>query len=357
MAGRPLSRVEDLFLCATEPPGRALQRWTSFLQGCPLDDVQGPEFRLLPAVWKNLSNQSQPIPEAGRLKGLYRYSWVRNIRLKRACELTVDYLQERGMQVVVIKGLAINEAIYQDNGTRPAEDFDLLVPFPRAREALELLFADGWTLIEDWLPPEPELRVDHAVGLEKDGLHLDLHWFSARECRDPDSDALLWSRAIPLKVGAVSTLAPAPADQLFLLLMSASREPHQTHRYLLDIHNLRKVSPDELAIPELHRRLREARVSHRLTYLPLKELGWTELVPGNPAGLLDRLWSFSSRNLISGPEEWVTGLFPLVDYCRHYLFSSRREVGIFPYLQRRLRVRSVGDFLSRTYHKLRRTLF
>ena len=73
------------------------------------------------------------------LQGLYlRHRRANRIRL-RALRTIVGALDDRGIDVRVLKGPPLMSLVYPDPALRPASDLDLLVPAPRAREAQRVL--------------------------------------------------------------------------------------------------------------------------------------------------------------------------------------------------------------------------
>ena len=147
-----------------------------------------------------------------------------------------------------------------------------------------------------------------------------------------------------------------PSHHLFHLLVSANREPKNLVRYLFDIHKLREVYGELLDIHHVHTLLEQRNVLSRLSSLPLAKLGWGEWTPPKQPSLLDRLWSEASRYMTHSRGEWAYALFPFLDYYLHFRGCANAQIGFWQYLQRRLQVKSLGDFLHRTLAKIRRML-
>lgn len=359
MAGRALKGwgTELLFRCATDPPERALESWRIFLSQISLDDVAGPQFRLIPAVCANLSRVFDDFPEKGRVKGIYRYTWAKNARLRKACQVTIGQLTEHGVETLVLKGVVLNSLVYQDLGLRPAADFDLLVKFGDAERGLEILLNQGWTIKDRVNFSPPSQRLEQAVALEKDGLELDFHWFALREARNPHSDDALWQRAVDFDLGGVMAKTLCPTDLLFHLLVNATREPENAYRFLLDLKVFRQRFEGQYDVEEVFQLLRERHLLHRLHYIPLAEAGFTELCESPRPGLFDRFWSWCSRYINDGTGEWIFGFFPFPDYYLHHRGSASSSLSFGSYLQGRLQVKSWRDFIHRTLAKVKRTLF
>ena len=98
-----------------------------------------------------------------------------SMRLRRLVEAA-------GIEVMVLKGVAVEWLAYGRLGLKSASDIDLLVTPPMAARARDLLIDDGYVLVE---PPglTPE-RFETWVGLSKEcefknrtsGFNVELHW-------------------------------------------------------------------------------------------------------------------------------------------------------------------------------------
>lgn len=344
-----------LLECATADPSLALARWSEYLVQHPIDTVSWEEYRLLPAVWKNLVRAGKPFPENGRLRGIYRHTFAQNSRLLEDCKQSVSRLQESGIRVMVLKGVPLLTDIYPDVGRRPTQDYDLLVSPAQIDEAMQLLLSEGWTIESSPFYP-PALRLEHAVGLGRQGRNLDLHWFSLRECRNPREDRELWAQAVPLTLDGVETLTASPQLLLCHLLVLASREPRNTFRYLVDIHFLKVRHEAEIKTEQVVEFLQKRQLLHRIKYLPNLKQVWPELLDVPGATVFDKIWSWSSRCVLEGRHEWMTGVYPFADFFRHHLLIPESKLSFCKYMRLRLEIKGWRDLLNRTLKKFRRTL-
>ena len=183
----------ELLRCATLEPSEALAEWERLVSRVPVEDFDHHAQRLLPAVWVNLKRASKNFPDEPRLRGIHRRTWVHNKRLKSAAVSVLELFASIAIPAMLLKGLAYNELFYHDSGIRPSWDFDILVPLGRARQAIDLLEADGWTFKEERL--DPLERLEHGTTLYKDGLEFDLHWNLMREARNLDLDFALLAKS------------------------------------------------------------------------------------------------------------------------------------------------------------------
>lgn len=343
----------DLLRCATEPPETALALWRGLLQRVPLDEFDYPSQRLLPAVWKNLKASGDAFAEEARLRGVYRQAWARNARLRGACCQVLDLFESHQLPALVLKGLAFNALLFEDQGQRPSSDFDLLVPLERADEAIAMMHADGWST------PDPSLRpydrLHHGMTWKKSDCELDLHFFLLREARLPDSDAPFWRDAVPFDLGTGrQAWTLSPSHHFFHLLVIANREPENRIRYLLDLHFLARAWRDRVDPREVARLLEQRQLLSRLAGLPLKGLGLDEVQRQRRPSLTDRAWSEATRTVHDGSHEWHYLLFPFLDYWLNYRHQPSPGWSLPGYLWRRLELQGVGDLLRRGVAKFQR---
>lgn len=345
--------AEKLFHCAVEEPGQAALLWRDFVESHPFADLNFDQQRLLPMVWKNLRHLPENIPASDKLSNIYRHTRLTNLGRQKSCERILSALQNSGVPVIVLKGVTLNLDVYQDLGARPAHDFDLLVPFHKADEAFAVAAREGWTRSENY---QPSLKLEHGETLTKGHSEFDLHWFALRETRDALLDEPLWQDAVPFKVGDVETLMLSPEHQLLHLLVNGTRELEHCYRFLIDLTMFLRKYESRIDISAVEELLRERHLLHRLSYLPLQDIGYGRLFSGSNPSLLDRLWSWCSRCIHDGSGEVLFGVFPFLDYALHYAGRKDKPLTLTAYLQHRLKITGPVDFATRCWKKLQRTL-
>lgn len=340
----------ELLHCATVPPDVALKAWQRLLATVSVEDFDYRAQRLLPAVWVNLKKASKSFPEEPRLRGIHRRTWVHNKRLTAAAGSVLELLAGEGIPTLVLKGLAYNELLYGDSGVRPSWDFDILIPFHRAPQAIAVLETSGWRFKQERL--DPSERLEHGATLTKDGLEFDLHWNLMREARNPEQDLAIWKEAVPLSINGHSTLTLSPTHQLFYLLAIANREPDNKVRYLLDLLTLTRVLGAQIDYERAPEMLAQRRIASRISDLPLDEIGLGQLKKNIRPSNFDRLWSQASGYVFDGSHEGYYLLYPFLDYWLHYRGRQTPNWGFLEYMRRRLKVENSRDFFTRTVAKL-----
>jgi hypothetical protein len=207
----PDERQQALLVAAVLEGEAARAAWSRWRAQSVLDEIDDASYRLLPQVYRNLVSLGEEDPWLGRLRGIYRYHWYRNQLLARTAAGALVPLEQAGIPTLVLKGAALARLHYGSIGARPMQDVDILVPRPRATEAMRALRAAGFT--DEEASPDSRLDVLHGAGFNApDGAGVDLHWHALSQPARDDDD--LWARSVPLELGGAATRALGPADQL-----------------------------------------------------------------------------------------------------------------------------------------------
>lgn len=177
--------------------------------------------RLLPLVFTRLSVHRPEDQALARFARLHRRIATQNARRLEALERAVSCLEKAGIDTLVLKGAALILGYYEDPGSRPMSDLDLLVPTDRIEDARARLQAESWE-------PLPAVRgreqIKHASPLQL-GPHqiLDLHSHALWECRWPEADRDFWEAAEPVQLGEQRSRVLSPADQLLHVMTHGLR--------------------------------------------------------------------------------------------------------------------------------------
>jgi putative nucleotidyltransferase-like protein len=213
-----LSEEQLLALRAALLPGEqaesAFRDWRGLVD---FDSTDTPTYRLLPLIYRNLEAQLGTDPVVGRMRGIYRRTWVLNAIQLEEGERALAALSDREIPTMVLKGAAMVARWTGDSGVRMMADFDLLVPRDRALEALAKLLEDGWEPVVGRAGSltEADLDDEHAILLRSDRRgELDLHWRGLMHAGGDASDRGLWGRAEPVRLGEVRTHVPSPEDHV-----------------------------------------------------------------------------------------------------------------------------------------------
>ncbi|HEX8206069.1 MAG TPA: nucleotidyltransferase family protein, partial [Solirubrobacteraceae bacterium] len=213
--------------------GDAWRRWQAAHSDGHLDVGS---FRLLPLVYRNLSAQGGDHVWLGRLKGVYRRSWVLNQELFARSAPVVARLDAAGIPTLLLKGAGLALAHYRDAGARPMDDLDVAVPLADAPAAIGQLRAAG---LEPRRPLTGDLvGLSHAETFADAGERaIDLHWDLLRWA---GRDEAIWDDAVPVDLRGVATRAPSATDQVLLVAAHAAYWNAWIHpvRWVADLHVL-----------------------------------------------------------------------------------------------------------------------
>lgn len=212
-------------------PAKALNAWTQWLKNRNItqdlledsellpkifDPIDEASRQLLPLVHRNLENLEEPFSK--RLKGYYRFKWVRAQQLLARAAQVCDLLEGAGIPTMLINATALSLWYYDEKGTRSTYTFAVLVPFEHRYKALSLLS-------ESALHYQVQRRNAQGARLTcEDKPECDLQWNLFYEHTYAGADSLFWKDAVPGIVGeATITRRLSPAHQFFHSLLQGNR--------------------------------------------------------------------------------------------------------------------------------------
>lgn len=208
-----------LALRAALLPGDAgLAAFTEWRRRVNFATIDAPTQRLVPLIYRNVQALAPADPMLGRMRGVYRRTWVLNELRFAECARAVAVLNAAGIPSTLLKGAAMIVRWIGDPGLRWMGDFDVLVERAHARRAIACLVAAGWRpeVARADRFAESDLDEWHAVGFRsRSGQELDLHWRALREGRSHTGDQALWERAEAAQVGGQATRVLAPEDHVY----------------------------------------------------------------------------------------------------------------------------------------------
>jgi hypothetical protein len=182
---------------------------------------------LAPLLFKRLKQSearaSVPAGVWERLRLGYFASASKNARLFRGLRPVLTGLRSAGIQVIVLKGAYLADAVYGDAAVRPMSDVDLMVPRAEVTRAQAVLVKMGGVAAtgdgERWSE-----RRAHLPPVVIRDLPLEVHWTIVDQTGPVEVVADgVWSRARPTIVAGVTVLSLCPEDLLLHLCLHASR--------------------------------------------------------------------------------------------------------------------------------------
>ena len=195
-----------------------LQAWRQWQAQVDFEGpMDGGSYRLLPLLYGNLRRLGVNEPVMGRLKGIYRRTWYKNQMLFHTAADVLRLLHQSGIETMVLKGAALTKLYYGDNGLRSMNDFDVLIPTAKRREAIDLLTQSGWRPLYSSIERLSDAVLDlrHAYGFRNaEGREFDLHWHVLADCLSAGADDDFWHNAMPLRLEDVQTRTLDATDHL-----------------------------------------------------------------------------------------------------------------------------------------------
>lgn len=168
--------------------------------------------------------QSVPTEVREQLKAVYLSNGARNFQNQSELVRVLDALRENDIPVVLLKGAALSEEVYQDLCLRPMADLDLLVPEHKAQVAQGIVQSLGYCPVGTAEEQEDTARHHrHLPGLARNGkpVLVEIHRHVVRQ----DSGLHFniddfWERARPTKVSGAPALVLTPQDQVIHLCLN-----------------------------------------------------------------------------------------------------------------------------------------
>ncbi|HNO80499.1 MAG TPA: nucleotidyltransferase family protein [Phycisphaerae bacterium] len=178
---------------------------------------------------------------------------ARNLHLRHHLERVAQRLNNAGIDVMVLKGMALNHLIYDRLDLRPMTDVDLLFRADDIASACRTLkeagCVDGETLLrEDFFPRfyyEREFRPADAPNVKFD-VHARL--FRPWRYRSVPLESF-WDGSTSIAIGGASVRVPGHEGMLIHLCVHAACHGASRLLWLLDIHRYARQFSDEIDWP------------------------------------------------------------------------------------------------------------
>ena len=158
-----------------------------------------------------------------RIDDQARLRLANHLLQRRAASLAAGALERAGLRYLFMKGLHVQEAIYDSPMLRPMADLDLLVPRERRTAALRTLAEAGFGGT-----PLPT-TVSHEIALRGHGIELDVHWGPFRPGR---SRVRMGPELLSARQKCGDFWVPSDAHATWLLLVHPAVTEHVTMRLM-----------------------------------------------------------------------------------------------------------------------------
>lgn len=187
----------------------SFRKWSEGTDLFFLEDGLGTLLMLLPdrlARWRIDSYDDR------RLRGIVRYYWVRHQMFRRDLRIVARQLQEAGVDILLLKGAALNLRIYPKS-TRLMSDLDIAVPRYQIEKAVSALVAGGWNSMFRSVESLPS--VTHGCHFKRGDTELDLHWdfFHGRPLT-AEQQSRIWSESETAEIDGIPVRILSPECQI-----------------------------------------------------------------------------------------------------------------------------------------------
>ncbi|KQC06105.1 MAG: hypothetical protein APR62_08390 [Smithella sp. SDB] len=219
----PTQEQELLLNAALLQGEKAITSWKSWGAAVNFDQLDAGSQRLLPLLYKNLTDHNINHPAINVYKGFYRMTWYKNRLLSHRLVSVLRLLDSNGIPVLLLKGAALVPLYYKNWALRPMSDFDLLVPHKDALKTVNLLCNSGWRPTAQMID-ESDLVTKHAGTLIDDsGIEFDLHWKIMHESGRYEDDYNFLDGTGNINFENISVSVLSHTDQLFHILIHGTR--------------------------------------------------------------------------------------------------------------------------------------
>ncbi len=282
MNGLPLpDRARWLLEACLRDDGRAIDAFGKWRRFADPERMDGRELRLTPLLHANMRRLGLSDPKLAWIGGQAKHIWLAGALRRRKLMPVLDMLESAGIDLVLIKGVALIARFPKAVGNRPMGDFDLLIRRSSARAAMAILNASGWRGVVGAAFSEADLNRFHAVGLtDRSGTCVDLHWRPAASIATPRHADGVRERSAPASLEGRPVLVASAVDHLFILLAHAFHDDFERRtEWLADLDLLfRLVPPEEWNWRLFHRLAQE----HELDRWIRKAFATTQAITGRP---------------------------------------------------------------------------
>lgn len=208
--------------------GELEEAWAHWKQNSDITKLDYSEQRLLPLLYERLRRRSISDPQMEILRGVYRFTWSKNLIQFHAIQKLLAGLHQSGIEPMLLKGAALTGAFYGDLGLRLMDDIDILVPPNQVDDAIAMMHRLMYVHKDSFrcrLLNRTEFRsVTHSQPfVSPEGREVDLHWAIARECCRMEDHEGFWERSLPLNFQGMITRTLDPTDQLFHVCLHGAK--------------------------------------------------------------------------------------------------------------------------------------
>jgi hypothetical protein len=179
----------------------AVESWSNYCSDFNFDKIDPVCFKLFPLLYVNLKKHKIDAPLLKEFKNLYNVAWYKNKLLFSKMFQAIEALASKSIECMPLKGMALILAYYKDFGLRPMNDFDLLIPEKRIKEAIDILLSIGYKPGNNFRFSRKFLLINNSYTFfGEDSSELDLHWHILYDACSQKADKILLQNPVSVKV-------------------------------------------------------------------------------------------------------------------------------------------------------------
>ena len=297
---------------------RAAEAFVEWLSTIDIDSCHFPEQRLLVRIASRFPETRLKVADRARLNGIVRLLWTRSRFTLDNAAPALRALREAGVELLVLKGMALTALNMQNLKGRIAHDIDILVRASHVPAALSVLDRGGWRSARgesSLLLMERGATFRSLNFLKPPFGDIDLHtraYHTAR--RDSPPETGMWARSVRAELLGIDVLVPSPTDRLVNAIAHGALDAHRHSDWLIDCAQI--IGESEIDWPLVVSLAEDlgmaAQVTLALSYLR-EVLGYPV-----PEDVLARLW----KGAKTSPRDYYKALLLGYPRTHHSVVSS-----------------------------------
>ncbi len=216
---------QALVQAACDSEANARVAWRAWLSTHDIDAADWQDHKLLALIAQRLGYIDPDNPLRGRLRGLSKMHWTLSQLSVREALDAVDALLRADMDVMLLKGAALDASGLCLPGPRISGDLDILVRRGDFARSLQTLIDHGWQMKNRSLKVEMVERIRPGMNLYRgEQGDIDVHHQPIHAPMLSDGQlAELWSRAQQLEWLGRKIFVPSLEDQFLINAVHACR--------------------------------------------------------------------------------------------------------------------------------------
>ena len=299
------------------------------------------QHEVLPMVYDALQAtvpEHVPANVLQTMRHSHEINTLRNLMMTGELVTISNALGEAGILAAALKGPALGAAVYDKPGLRVSRDLDIILDESRLQQALEIIYAHGYTLYST------SNHHHNLVNANRTNC-IELHWRFAQQAWLPLDFANYANKLETMQLGGSTLHVLAPPDRLSYLCMHGHKHRWQRLKWLCDLTAFVVRHPDLewetlLEQPQSLKFRRMAYLGLRLAHsllnapVPAHVLAWADADPVT-GPLAARAAPRYFENYLSAPELDDTYRLARISSPQEGTWQYLRDMALWPFKPKR----------------------